>query len=127
MSIVIDATTKDLKSALITKNTTDPQIVAQWDEYDLNGVYKGSGSTEQTTVAEATLVPSPAADRIRKVTHIACHNADAAQVTLSIYIDDGATNWVVFKCTLETVENAVYEPGSGWRCFNSTGDLLVAA
>lgn len=122
--MILDSTTKLLKGVLSGAASPAPQSCVAYRDIDQNG-RETYGSTQIVFdgSTEITMAAAPGEATARKIESIDVHNADNAQVTLSIFVDDGTTNWIVFKGTLETLESVNWTPGSGWRVLEADGGL----
>lgn len=134
MSLILTGYNKSLKAVMSGAIDPEIQFVVMWEDYDKSGKYLGADMTlitsNDTTEVELVATPNVEAeskDTIRKIRYINVYNADDASVTVSIFIDDAATNWLLLKATIATLENLHYDEGAGWKSLNSTADLMVSA
>jgi hypothetical protein len=126
--IVLDTSTRSLTIVLAgAKNTNDAPFVASYvDEPVGSTSSKAAASSNPSTTNGVTAVtvmsaPGLAPGWRRRLVSFNLNNADLAAITLSIGYVDVSTTYVVFKCTLQTLEQLVYEEGFGFRAYDSNG------
>jgi hypothetical protein len=98
------------------KTTTDPHWTTTYRNISKDAIETFSnqrGKTNGTTAQ--TAVPSPKAGDKHVVSSITIHNADSVNTTVTVRINDGTTTFTVFKVTLATLENAIFEEHNGWK------------
>jgi hypothetical protein len=83
------------------------------------------GQTNNTTAV--TMVSAPAVGIQRTIKRVNVYNADTAQATVTIRINNGGTMRVQLTVTIQTGERIEYEDGEGFRVFTVTGAVKVTA
>lgn len=118
------AGTKSLKAVLGAAANPNVQFCVCYHDVDPDGKVE-YGSTQivgnGTTEVEIAAAPTDAKARIIDSVHI--NNADDTTATVTVFIDDGTTNWVVFKAAMVTLNVASWTPGSGWKVLEADGGL----
>ena len=79
-----------------------------------------AGATE-TDIADA-----PPEGSVKDINYISIYNADTASVTVTVCVDDNATNRILIKATLATLETLYYEDKQGWYATDANGNRKVA-
>ena len=79
-----------------------------------------AGATE-TDIADA-----PPEGSVKNINYISIYNTDTASVTVTVCVDDNATNRLLIKATLATLETLYYEDGKGWYSTDSNGAIKTA-
>lgn len=128
--IVLDATTKSLQILLGGAVTTNQLVfTASYADYIASPAAftpgANDGATNNTTAV--TLVAAPAASTQRQVKRINVYNADTAQATVTIRLNNGGTLRTMLTVTLQTGERIEYEDAEGFRVFTVTGAVKVTA
>lgn len=128
---VLDTTTRKLQIVLSGSHTTTaPKTYVVY--YDVPAQAKPDNSeylrsVQVATTNGATDVDICAAPNVngtrRNIENITIHNIDSANVTLTIKLDDGGTETILFKCTLATLEMLVYDVGANWRAYTTAGGV----
>ena len=80
-----------------------------------------AGATE-TDIADA-----PPEGSVKDINYISIYNADTASVTVTVCVDDNATNRILIKATLATLETLYYEDGRGWYVTTASGANKINA
>lgn len=126
--IVLDNVNRSLQVILAgAKNTNDAPVVAAWEDQSASTgpsqakVVPGENPTNTNGVTAVTLVPAPPSGYLRRVKSIALNNADLASITVSFRYYDNGTTYALYKVTLQTLEQLVYEEGSGFTAYDSNG------
>ena len=120
--IRLTTTTQKLQIVLGSLVTTNqlPVMVSYSDKtsttYDGGSQLTNSNDTTQTDICAA-----PAASTIRDVDYISIRNRDTVAATVTVIFDNNATDYELFKATLETGDQVVYTHGSGWEVLDSAG------
>ena len=105
--------TKTIKVALLAAPTTQPQWTAAYADNDGTTFIEGSSSGPLTGTSDATIVSAPAGSYRRIIKNITIENTNNAVVTALVKLDDGSTQSVAAKVTLN--------PGDVWTT-NGTFD-----
>lgn len=120
----LTATTKSLKAVLGAAADPNVQFTTCYHDIDQNGkVTYGHTSIVGNGTTEVTLAAAPGEVTARIIDSIHINNADNTNATPEVFIDDGTTNWILFKATLATLEVASWTPGSGWKVLEADGGL----
>jgi len=105
--------TKTIKVALLAAPTTQPQWTAAYADNDGTTFIEGSSSGALTGTSDATIVAAPTGSYRRIIKNLTIENTNNAAVTALIKLDDGSTQSVAAKVTLN--------PGDVWTT-NGTFD-----
>lgn len=110
LDIVLTAakTTNDMDC---TVNFFDIGFTRTEDTNQLKGFMKRTASNGTT---DANICTAPEVGRIRNVKSIFIHNRDTAAKTVVIKTDNGTTEFIVAKRSLNADQTLVYEDGFGW-------------
>lgn len=120
--IRLDSTTRKLEVILAgAKTTVDAKVTVSY--YDVPAQTKNDfseyrGVTQVATTngaADVTICNAPTGNAVRNVDTIQVHNADTANITATVKMDDGGTETPLVKQTLTTGQTLMYEHGSGWK------------
>lgn len=132
--IVLDTSARSLQIVLSgAKNTNDAPFVASYYDENLtpNFATPTASATPGTTngVTAVTIMPAQglAPGWRRRLKSFNLNNADLAAITLSIQYVDGATTYNLYKITLQTLEQLVYEDGYGFSALDSGGAIKSQA
>lgn len=107
--------------------TTEPDVVSM-----VKDTFLSDGSVDYVTKETVTtgdthvhVVAAPANAHVREVMYLGVYNHSAtASNTFEFKITGGTTDPIsIAKFTLLTLEQAVYTPATGWRCYKATGAL----
>jgi hypothetical protein len=124
MAIVLDATTKSLEIVLAGAITTNQlPFSAYYADKTATTFTAGSndGATNNTTAV--TVVAAPAASTQRLISNVTIYNADTAQATVTVQLNNNATTRILHKVTLDAGDQLVYETSAGWQVLDSSGKL----
>lgn len=130
MSILLKATTETIDAILAAAANANQQhvFICYEDVNKCNGRSKfGSATVLTTDDTEVIVCPAPGADDWRIIKHISVFNDDDATSTITLRIDNGTTEPVLFKAALATKESIYWTPESGWTCFTAAGKLKTIA
>jgi len=127
--VILDTTSKSLEVVLggaIT--TTQPSWVTAYVEvitatFAMSAMSSSDGATNSATAV--TMVSAPASGKARQLKSAFLHNADTANVTVTIRLNNGGTFRTIFKAVLATLETLRFSE-SGWQVFTANGELKVA-
>jgi hypothetical protein len=103
---------------------TESQFSVCYENVDTAGNSTPSlshGTTSGTTAV--TMVSAPTAGQKRLIKSIHIHNADSGNTTVTIQLNDNSTTRKLAVFTLATLENLVYESGTGWTAYTSVGGI----
>ena len=109
--IIFAATTSKLQALLAGAVTTNQlPINSTWaDENYYSGILT-AGATQTTTNDTSTVnaVPGPASSTYRHIRTSAIYNRDTVAATLSVFYNDGSTNYTMFKQALAVGDTLAY-------------------
>lgn len=107
-------------SGNVTTNQADCR--SSWRDIKSDGTFT-PGLTLATTnnTTDVDIVPSPDVDTFRVVDYIAIFNKDTASITVTVKVDQGGTEYVDTKVSLQPNERLEYQEGAGWNVFASNG------
>lgn len=120
--LTLDVTTKKLEFVLGAAHTTNAveasvfyynvprQSIDRYTEFLPSSFHVASNGT--TTV---TLLAAPPNAVVSNVNHIAIHNKDTITQTVTVKLDFSATEYILVKVALLTLETLIYESGNGWQ------------
>ena len=101
--------------------TTNPTVTVSF--YDVANKEKPDfseyrGGMQYTVLAGATetdvCAAPPDNGTVRNIDHMTVYNADTAAVVVSVCVDDGGTNRILVKQTLNVAETLGYSAQMGW-------------
>jgi hypothetical protein len=124
--IILDAATKSLKIVLAGNVTANQlQVTTHYTDITTTAYTPGSTDTVTNNTTAVEIVAAPAASTQRHVETISVHNADTASSTVSIqYVSAGGTR-LILKALLLTLENLIYEDGTGWQSIDANGNVKM--
>lgn len=123
--IPLTSTTDKLQAFLAAAAaTTNPTVTVVF--YDVPQHAKTDTSdyrrTRQFTVlagtAETDICAAPGQGTIRHIEYINIYNADTANVTVTVAVDDNATNRILRKAALSPAQTLFWTPEHGWQIAN---------
>ena len=114
--ITLDSTTKKLQVVLAGNVTTNQLVVnVVWTDENIEGVdtkYASKQSvTNQTT--DVDICDAPQQNFTRNIETITVYNADTVAATITVKIDNGGTETILFKQALNAGETFLLEHGAG--------------
>lgn len=117
--IVLDTSTKKLEIVLAGSVTTSQlEINAYYfDQFPQQQSQPASGhkATQSNNTTDVTVVAAPALQGIRRNVHtFSCYNKDTASAIVTVKVDDGGTERILVKQTLNSGDSLNYEHGAGW-------------
>lgn len=126
--IRLDTTTRKLQAVLAGAITTNqlPCTVSYSDKTSTDYV----GATQLTNTNSTTAVDicnAPAASTIRDIDYLSIRNRDTATATVTVMIDDSATDYEIVKATLAVGDQLIYTHGTGWQVIASDGTVKTGA
>lgn len=128
--IVLDSTAKSLQILLAGAITTNQLVfTASYADYIASPAAFTPGANDGVTnnATAVTLVAAPGASTQRQVKRINVYNADSAQATVTIRLNNGGTLRTMLTVALQTGERIEYEDGEGFQVFTVTGAIKVTA
>lgn len=126
--IRLDATTRKLQAVLAGAITTN-QLACTVCYSDDNGTTY-AGGTQLTNTNSATAVDicaAPGASTVRDIDYLSIRNRDTAAATVTVMLDDNATDYEIVKATLAVGDQLVYTHGDGWRVIGTDGNLKTGS
>jgi hypothetical protein len=125
--IILDATTKSLEAVLggATAANQLPFTAGYQDLVASPAYLESDGQTSGATAV--TLVAAPAANVQRIVKHLSLVNADTAQATVTIRLNNNGTVRNIFVATLASGDNLVYTADGQFQVLDANGNLKVSA
>lgn len=87
----------------------------------------GNNNTASNSTTPVTIVSAPASSTYRQVQYINIYNADTANVTLTIRLDDSTNERIIIKPTIQPGETLEYNYQNGWRVVTSLGLYKLGA
>lgn len=97
-----------------------PCVVA-WRDITASAYTPGRSNANTNSTTPVTLVAAPAGSTWRVIDHVSVYNADTANATVTVRIDDNATEYILNRVTLGPAERLEYQEGTGWSVYNSAG------
>lgn len=126
--IRLDTTTRKLQAVLAGAITTN-QLACTVCYSDDNGTTY-VGGTQLTNTNSATAVDicdAPGASTVRDIDYLSIRNRDTAAATVTVMLDDNATDYEIVKATLAVGDQLVYTHGDGWRVIDTDGNLKTGS
>lgn len=121
----LDLDTRSLQiilSGAVTATETDWSV--HYTKISSNGSETVASAMGATTGGTAvTMIAAPRAGDKIKIDSITIHNADSGNTTLTIRINNNGTMKILYKATLATLENLIYESGKGWTAYTTAGAI----
>lgn len=124
--IILDSTTESLEILLAGAVTTNQlPFTASYADHNATApsFTPGSSDGQTNSTTAVTLVGNPGAGVQRQVKRLNVYNADTAQVTVTIRLNNGGTLRTIIVVTLLPGDRIEYEDSTGFRVFDSTGAL----
>lgn len=126
--IRLDATNRKLQAVLAGAITTNqlPCTVSYSDKTSTDYV----GATQLTNTNSTTAVDicaAPGASTVRDIDYLSIRNRDTAAATVTVMLDDNATDYEIVKATLAVGDQLVYTHGDGWRVIDTDGNLKTGS
>ncbi len=81
------------------------------------------------SASDVTILDTPATktqNQSREPIRISIYNKDTAAVTVTVKTDDGTTERIIIKATLQTLESLHWEKNSGWYAQDANGNRKTA-
>lgn len=128
--IILDSTTESLEILLAGAVTTNQlPFTASYADHNATAPSFTPGSSDGQTnnTTAVTLVGNPGAGVQRQVKRLNVYNADTAQATVTIRLNNGGTLRTQFSIALQTGERIEYEDGKGFSVYTVTGAQKVTA
>lgn len=124
----LDQTTRKLQAVLSGAVTTNqlPCMVSYSDDNGTTYV----GGTQLTNTNSTTAVDicaAPGASTVRDIDYLSIRNRDTAAATVTVMLDDNATDYEIVKATLAVGDQLVYTHGDGWRVIDTDGNLKTGS
>ena len=121
--IRLDKTTTKLQAFLAGAiATTNPTVTVTYKDDTPQQTPQGDtlskGVVQFTILAgvtETDICAAPNQASVREIDAVTVFNADTASVTVTVCIDDSATNRILIKRTLTTLQTLYYENTVGWQ------------
>ena len=101
--------------------TTQLSFVASWRDITTTGYTAGRSNTLTNSTTTVVGVAAPAASTQRVIDSVSVYNADTAPATVTIKIDDNATEFILTKVALAVGERLEFAEGTGWRVLDTNG------
>lgn len=122
--IILNATTDNVQVVLGGAVTTNQlQCLSSYRDITTTAYTPGRTVTNTNSTTDVNLVPAPAASTQRVVDTINIYNSDTAPSTVTVKFDANATEYILWKASLNIGERLEYTEGQGWRAFTSSGSL----
>lgn len=86
------------------------QVKPEFSEYRRSPQFTVLAGATETDIADA-----PPEGSVKNVAYVNIYNADTANVTVTVCIDDNGTNRILLKHVLATTESLIYDAGHGWQ------------
>lgn len=128
--IILDSTTESLEILLAGAVTTNQlPFTASYADHNATAPSFTPGSSDGQTnnTTAVTLVGNPGAGVQRQVKRLNVYNADTAQATVTIRLNNGGTLRTQFSIVIQTGERIEYEDGKGFSVYTVTGAQKVTA
>lgn len=128
--IILDSTSESLEILLAGAVTTNQlPFTASYADHNATAPSFTPGSSDGQTnnTTAVTLVGNPGAGVQRQVKRLNVYNADTAQATVTIRLNNGGTFRTQFSIVLQTGERIEYEDGKGFSVYTVTGAQKVTA
>lgn len=115
--IRLDTTSRKLQAVMAgAKTTTEPQsVVSFYDESDAG--MRTKGATKLANLNDTTdvdICAAPQQSYVRCIDFVEIYNADTVTQTVSVKIDESATDYILVKQVLAAGETLHYEDKEGW-------------
>lgn len=125
--ILLDDTDKLLEIVLAGAHaTTAPPFTSSYTDIN-QSTFAVSAMGELDGVAngatDVTVVAAPGATTTRKVQHLSVYNVDTAAVVLTVQLDHGGTNRIVWKGTLAVGDTLIYVDTLGFKVTDANGQV----
>lgn len=124
----LNTTTRKLQAVLSGAVTTN-QLPCMVSYSDDNGTTYVGGTqlTNTNNTTQVDICAAPAASTVRDIDYLSIRNRDTATATVTVMIDDSATDYEIVKATLAVGDQLVYVHGSGWSTLDSAGQVKSSA
>lgn len=125
--IVLQDTNDTLKVVLAAAIATNQlQCTASWRDITTTGYTPGGSRANSNSTTPVTLVAAPGASTQRVLDFVTVFNADTANATVTITLDDNGTGYTLAKVTLAPGEALQYVEGFGWQALTTQGAVKNA-
>jgi hypothetical protein len=101
--------------------TAQLPCVVTWRDITASAYVPGRSNANTNSTTPVTLVAAPAASAYRVIDHVSVYNADTVNATVTVRIDDNATEYILNRVTIGPAERLEYQEGTGWSVYNSAG------
>lgn len=125
--LALDNTGRKLEIILAgSVSANQPMATVTYRDVAMPGGEELEGSVNVATnlangATAVTILPAPTQSVRREIENITIYNADTASVTATVRINDGTNTYTLFKTTMVTLGNLVYERGEGWVNYSAAG------
>jgi hypothetical protein len=125
--ILLDTTTRKLEVVLGGAITTNQlPFVASYVDITSTTFTPATNTGATNNTSTVILVDVPAASTQRQLKFLSIYNADTAEATITVRLNDNATLRNMFVTTLSVADTLVYAEG-GWSVLNSSGQIKTSA
>jgi hypothetical protein len=120
--LVLQDTNDTLEVVLAGAITTNQlPVVSSWRDITTTGYTPGRSNINTNSTTAITAVAAPAASTYRVIDHVSIYNADTAAATVTVRIDDNATEYTLVRVTLGVGERLEFAEGEGWTVLDTNG------
>lgn len=120
--IILSETTDNLQVVLGGSVTTNQlQCFTSWRDRTSTTFVAGRTVTNTNNTTDVTIAAAPASSTQRIIDYISIYNNDTVNQTVTIKMDAGGTEYILFKTTLAPTEKIEYHEGQGFKVIASTG------
>lgn len=124
--IVLQDTNDTLEVVLASAITTNQlQCSVSWRDITTTGYTPGGSRSNTNSTTTVALVAAPAASTQRVIDNVTIYNADTVAATVTVRIDDNATEYILVKITIQAGETLEYSEGAGWRSLSTQGAVKL--
>ena len=113
--MILDTTTRMIEVLLGGAPVVQCPIVAAFADHTTTAFTPGLSQTQTNGVTAVTAVAAPVASTQRQVKWLSVYNPNAADVVVTVQLNDNATLRIMVKKTLTTGQVLQYVDGSGWQ------------
>lgn len=126
--IKLDTTTRKIQAVLGDAVTTN-QLHCTVSYSDDNGTTYVGGTqlTNTNSTTAVDICDAPGASTVRDIDYLSIRNRDTAAATVTVMLDDSATDYEIVKANLAVGDQLVYTHGDGWKTLDSAGQVKSSA
>lgn len=116
--LILSGTTEQIQVVLSGSVTTNQlSCVSCWRDVTTTAYTPGRTAINTNNTTDIDVVPAPSVSTQRVIDTISVFNKDTANATVTVKLDIGGTEYIIFKATLVPDGRLTYTEGAGWDVY----------